>query len=106
VEETDPVEQLAGRTVLIAHGDLDRMTGPDESYAYAVRAKRVTDRVCRFKVRGDGHAMLRRAREWHLLVSRFVLGEVGIEPPDPEIADALRQPPPAGLRAALTGTPR
>jgi hypothetical protein len=103
LDGTDPVAQLAGRTVLIAHGDRERMTDPDESYAFAVRAKRVTERVCRFDVLGDGHAMLRRAGDWHSLVRRFVLGEAGIEPSDPEITNALRQPAPAGLRAALAG---
>ncbi len=103
LDGTDPVDQLAGRTVLIAHGDRERMTDPRESYAYAVRAKRITTRVCRFDVFGDGHAMLRRARDWSSLVRRFVFGELGIEPPDPEIANALRQPAPDGLRAALSG---
>jgi dienelactone hydrolase len=106
LDGTDPVKQLAGRTVLIAHGDRERMTDPGESYAYAVRAKRVTDRVCRFDVHGDGHAMLRRARDWHSLVCRFVLGETGLEPLDPEITNAMRQPAPEGLRAALAGAHR
>jgi dienelactone hydrolase len=106
LDGADPVEQLAGRTVLIAHGDQERMTDPGQSYAFAMRAKRVTDRVCRFEVHGDGHAMLKRARDWHSLVCRFVLGEVGIEPADPEIEEALRQPAPAGLRAALAGAQR
>jgi dienelactone hydrolase len=106
LDGTDPVEQLVDRTVLIAHGDRDGMTEPAESYAYAVRAKAATDRVCRFEVHGDGHAMLRRARDWHSLVCRFALGETGIEPPDPDITNALRQPAPAGLRAALAGAHR
>jgi dienelactone hydrolase len=106
LDGTDPVDQLADRTVLIAHGDQDTMTDPRESYAFAVRAKRVTDRVCRFEVHGEGHAMLRRARDWHTLVCRFVLGEMGIEPPDPEITNALGQPAPASLRAALAGAQR
>ncbi|MGI8817431.1 MAG: alpha/beta hydrolase [Pseudonocardia sp.] len=106
LDGTDPVEQLAGRTVLIAHGDQERMTDPAQSYAFAVRAKLVTAQVCRFDVQGDGHAMLRRARDWSSLVRRFVLGELGIEPPDPEITNALCQPAPAGLRAELSGAPR
>lgn len=106
LDGTDPVRQLAGRTVLIAHGDRDRMTDPRESFAYAVRARAATDRVCRFDVQGDGHAMLRRPRDWTSLVRRFVLGQIGIEPPDPEITNALRQPVPAGLRATLSGVDR
>jgi len=104
--DTDPVEQLAGRTVLIAHGDRDRLTDPAESYDYAVRAREVTDRTCRFEVRGDGHALLRRHRDWSSVVRRFVLGELGVEPVDPEIAAALREPTPDGLRAPLAAAPR
>jgi dienelactone hydrolase len=106
LEGPDPVRQLAGRTVLLAHGDQDRVTDPDRSYAYALRARQVSDRVCRFDVPGDGHAMLRRRRDWNLLVRRFVLGELGIEPMDPSITNALRQPVPEGLRAALSGEHR
>lgn len=106
LDGSDPVAQLAGRTVLIAHGDRERWTDPRESYAFALRAKRVTARVCRFDVHGDGHAMLRRAGDWHRLVRRFVTGVLGIEPEDPEIANALRQPAPDGLRAALSGAAR
>jgi hypothetical protein len=34
LEVADPVRQLAGRTVLLAHGDQDRVTDPERSYAY------------------------------------------------------------------------
>ncbi|MGH3612980.1 MAG: alpha/beta hydrolase [Pseudonocardia sp.] len=102
LDGTDPVRQLAGRTVLIAHGDRERWTDPRQSYAYALRAKRVTHRICRFDVVGDGHSMLRRAGDWHALVQRFVLGVLGIEPMDPAIANALCQPAPSGLRTALS----
>jgi predicted alpha/beta-hydrolase family hydrolase len=101
LDGSDPVTQLAGRTVLIAHGDRERWTDPGQSYDYALRAKRVTDRVARFVVHGAGHFMISRAGDWQALVRRFVLGVTGIEPEDPEIAKALRQPAPSGLRAAL-----
>jgi hypothetical protein len=77
---TDPVDQLAGRAVLIAHGDRDTRTDPRKSVAYARRAATVTDRVEYREVRGAGHAMLRRAREWSTLVRRFVLGVLGRDP--------------------------
>ena len=99
--EGEPVRQLAGRSVLIAHGDRERMTDPRLSYRFAVRAKEVTDRVCRFEVLGDGHAMLRRARDWSGLVSRFVEGELGLRDPDPVIEDAMRRPAPHGLQVPL-----
>jgi len=101
VEAGEPVAQLAGRAVVIAHGDRERMTDPAGSYAYAVHAKEITDRIARYDVLGDGHAMLRRAGDWSSLVRRFVLGELGIEPIDPDISNAMRQPPPAGLRVEL-----
>ncbi len=97
----EPVEQLAGRTVLIAHGVLDRMTDPELSYSYARRAKLVTDRVVRFDVQGERHAMLRRADKWTRLVTGFVLGVLDTQPIDPVITNALRQPSPEGLRVPL-----
>lgn len=97
----EPVEQLAGRTVLIAHGDRDTMTDPTLSYEYAVRAKEVTDAVCRFDIRGEAHGMLRRARDWHLLTRRFTLGVLGITDPDEIIAGALATPSPGGLSVPL-----
>ncbi|MDN5918068.1 MAG: alpha/beta fold hydrolase [Pseudonocardia sp.] len=104
--EGDPVEQLAGCSVLIAHGDRERMTDPAASFDYAVRARRVTDRVARFEVHGDGHAMLRRAADWSSLVRRFVLGELGVEPLDGSITKAMQEPAPGGLRTPLTGAGR
>ena len=96
-----PVEQLAGRTVLIAHGDGDRITDPRLSYRYATRAKQVTDRVVRYDVPGERHAMLKRPGDWTRLVRRFVLGALDIEPFDPELANAIGQPVPDGLRVRL-----
>jgi pimeloyl-ACP methyl ester carboxylesterase len=97
----EPVTQLAGRTVLIAHGDRDRTTDPALSYTYAERAKEVTDRVARFDVRGETHALLFRYREWTRLVRRFTLGLLGAVPLDQDIADALGKPLPDGLRVPV-----
>jgi dienelactone hydrolase len=99
--EDEPVRQLAGRSVLIAHGDRERTTDPRLSLRFAVRAKQVTPRVCRFEVLGDGHAMLRRAHDWAQLAARFVEGELGVRQPDPLIEDAMRRSAPAGLRVPL-----
>ncbi|TDV36079.1 alpha/beta hydrolase [Actinophytocola oryzae] len=97
----EPVDQLAGRTVLIAHGDRDRVTDPALSYAYAERAKKVTDRVARFDVRGESHALLLRYREWTRLVRRFTLGVLGFTELDRDILDALGKPVPDGLRVPV-----
>ncbi len=107
LDDSDPVRQLDGRTVLIAHGDREHWTSPDASFAYALRAKERGVYICRFDVHGGGHFMVRRAGDWQSLVRRFVLGVLEIEPEDPVIANALRQPVPDGLRIALaTGASR
>jgi predicted esterase len=72
IEEVDPVEQVAGRVVLIAHGDRDRVTDPVRSREFALRARRYTSDVRWVKVAGDGHAMLRRPQVWNDLVTDFV----------------------------------
>ncbi|EWC58317.1 hypothetical protein UO65_6409 [Actinokineospora spheciospongiae] len=97
----EPVEQLAGRAVLIAHGVLDRMTDPRLSYDFARRARAVTDRVVRFDVPGEGHAMLRKAGKWTRLVTGFALGALDTQPIDPVITNAWRTPSVEGLRVPL-----
>jgi dienelactone hydrolase len=71
--EKDHVDQLAGRAVLIAHGELDTVTRPADSRAYAERAALVNAGVRHLVIAGERHAMLRRRRDWTLLVRRFVL---------------------------------
>jgi dienelactone hydrolase len=70
----DPVSTLAGRRVLIAHGDRDRITDPRASAAYARAAEQVAQSVSFVSIAGEQHAMLRRARLWHELSTGFVLG--------------------------------
>ncbi len=71
--EAEPVGQLRGRSVLIAHGDADRVTDPALSLAYAQRAQAEgIDLEYRVIPRGD-HAMLRSARVWHALAARFAV---------------------------------
>lgn len=95
----DPVDQLAGRTVLIAHGDHERWTDPRASFEYALRAKAAGVAICRFEVTGAGHFMLSRTRDWNAIVRGFVLGATFVEPFGPAIANALAQPAPHGLAA-------
>jgi dienelactone hydrolase len=64
----EPVAQLAGRRVLLAHGDRDHVTSPAQTWAYAARAASVTD-VTAVPVPGGDHAMLRRARQFHALAA-------------------------------------
>ena len=78
--ESEPVDQLAGREVLIAHGTVDRVTSPRASRRYAERAAAVTS-VRYVAIRADLHAMLLRWRTWHRLATTFALGAIGaVEP--------------------------
>ncbi|MEU4522652.1 alpha/beta fold hydrolase [Amycolatopsis sp. NPDC024027] len=69
----EPVDAVAGKSVLVVHGTRDRMTSPAESHAYAERAADVAARVARFEIANEGHAMLRRARVWTRLTVAFTL---------------------------------
>ncbi|MDT7741142.1 MAG: hypothetical protein QOE59_220 [Actinomycetota bacterium] len=97
----EPTDHLRDQTLLIAHGDRERMTDPRASLAFATRVARISDRVARFDVHGDGHAMLRRAGEWHGLVARFTLAALGLEPFDEAVANAMAAGTPRGLSVPL-----
>jgi pimeloyl-ACP methyl ester carboxylesterase len=75
--DDEPVDQLAGRDLLVAHGTLDRVTSPRASQRYAERARGVAARVDYIEVRGDVHGMLLRAPTWHRLATRFALRLIG-----------------------------
>ncbi len=84
----EPVEQLAGRRVLVAHGTADGITNPQETWAYVQRARTVTQ-VAAIEVRDGDHPMLRRARLWQAIAA--------------EVARAALELP-AGSRAAVPGS--
>jgi dienelactone hydrolase len=100
VPDGEPVDQLAGRTVLILHGDEDRTTSTDESLRFAVRARRAGAAVCRLRIEGSGHTMVRRAADWNLLTAGFALGLLGAAPMPGPVAAAL-----AGRRADAEPAP-
>ncbi|MDQ2814791.1 MAG: alpha/beta fold hydrolase [Actinomycetota bacterium] len=64
------VDQLAGRRILLVHGHDDRVTNPDDTWAFAERAGSVTE-VTAIEVRSGEHAMLRRAHLWHSIAAEF-----------------------------------
>lgn len=99
IETSDPVDQLAGRLVVIAHGDRDQMTDPATSRRYAVAAARIGARVAYFAVIGDAHAMLRRAKDWHALARDTVLQALGIAGAEGQLARVLAGP--AGQRIGV-----
>jgi pimeloyl-ACP methyl ester carboxylesterase len=98
----DPVEQLAGRKVLIMHGDRDRGTaGAEKSFAYASRARSVVPDAARFEVVGDNHYLIRRSADCWALTTNFVLGTIGTGRLDPAVCAAMASPAPGGLRMPL-----
>ncbi|MGH3235761.1 MAG: alpha/beta fold hydrolase [Streptosporangiaceae bacterium] len=74
----EPVDQLAARRVLVAHGASDGITSPDETWAFVERARAVTQ-VAAIEVRDGDHPMLRRARLWHAIAAEFARVALGLE---------------------------
>jgi pimeloyl-ACP methyl ester carboxylesterase len=108
---TEPVAQLVGRRVLLAHGSADHITSPAETWAYAERARAVTQ-TATIEVLGGEHTMLRRAPLWHRLAIEFSRLSLGLPTRPEDVAAAFRQPaearhlvlPPCRQPAALNGT--
>jgi pimeloyl-ACP methyl ester carboxylesterase len=73
----EPVAQLAGRRILLAHGTADRITSPADTWLYAERAQLVTE-VTALEVRGGDHALLRRAPLWHRIAGDLCRGSFGM----------------------------
>jgi pimeloyl-ACP methyl ester carboxylesterase len=90
----EPVAQLSGRRILLAHGTADRITRPGDTWLYAERARPVTE-VTALEVRGGDHALLRRAHLWHRIAGDFCRGSFGLAT-GAGVAAALR--PTAGDR--------
>lgn len=97
----EPIPDLTGRTIVLSHGDRDRWTDANGSLSYAARAKARFPDVARFTVAGVGHAMLRRAPEWHAFARNVALGVLGVEPLWPIVTNALHMPSPDGLAVPL-----
>lgn len=97
----EPTGQLAGRTVVIAHGTRDRVTSPAGSLAYALEGHRTAARLCRFEVARSGHGMLERFAAWQRLVRRVVLPSLGIGSWDESLAHAFSLPAPHACRVPL-----
>jgi dienelactone hydrolase len=93
----EPVDQLAGRLVLLAHGANDRITSPGDTWAYAERARGLCDLAAIEVSRGD-HPMLRRAPLWHSIAAEFTRVSFGL--PDTGAAGAAI----AAARRATTVT--
>ncbi|TDO49256.1 putative esterase [Kribbella sp. VKM Ac-2527] len=67
----EPLVALRGPVVL-AHGDLDRITDPRQTAQYAARLRIAGHPVGLLTVTGEKHAMLHRSPDWSELAHRFV----------------------------------
>ncbi len=68
---TEPVEQLAGRDLVVLHGTRDRTTSPSASARFVTRAVPLARRAVCLHVPWSGHGMLSRASTWHRLTAAF-----------------------------------
>ena len=87
----EPVDQLAGRRILLAHGTSDVVTSAADTWAYAARARALTT-VAEIEVRSGEHTMLWRASLWHGLAAAFTCGSLGLPAPSGPAASALATP--------------
>jgi pimeloyl-ACP methyl ester carboxylesterase len=96
IEDGDPVAGLRRRRLLILHGDADRRTSAAAAEEYTTAAAAVAESASFVRVRGDGHAMLRRPRVWHRLTAGFVIAVLYRSAgavPVPALAEALAGQP-------------
>jgi pimeloyl-ACP methyl ester carboxylesterase len=99
--EGEPVAQLAGRSVVVAHGRHDRVTDPARSLDYSLRARPVAERLCRFEVARSGHAMLERFWVWQQLVREVALPALGVSPWSERLQAAFALPSEEACRIEL-----
>jgi dienelactone hydrolase len=84
----EPVDQLAGRRILLAHGTADAVTSPADTWVYAEQARALTT-VTEIEVRTGEHTMLWRAPLWHALAAAFTCLSLGLPGPSGTAAAAL-----------------
>lgn len=94
--DSDGVDSVRGRTVVLAHGSADHWVRPELSARWAQRAVGVPQRLARFVVPGDDHTMLRHARRWNALAVQGCAAVLGLD-----IAPPLREAFAAGAAGQL-----
>jgi dienelactone hydrolase len=68
----EPLEQLAGRDLVVLHGTRDLTTSPRASARFVARAATHARRATCLLVPWSGHGMVARASTWHRLTAAFV----------------------------------
>ncbi|MGZ0151016.1 dienelactone hydrolase family protein [Kribbella sp. WER1] len=70
----EPLVQLRP-PVTFAHGTDDTMTDPAGTASYAARLRATGVEVTTYTLAGEGHAMLKRPKDWNRIVADFVRGK-------------------------------
>jgi pimeloyl-ACP methyl ester carboxylesterase len=96
----EPVDQLAGRRVLLAHGTDDHTTDPADTWAYTARARSVTT-VAAIQIRGGEHTLLRRAPLWHHIAADFSRLSLGLPTDEGQVMEAFREAAPGQYRTVV-----
>jgi alpha-beta hydrolase superfamily lysophospholipase len=65
IPRDDPVDQLAGKDVVVLHGTDDHRTSPESSARFAAGIAGIARSVEYVAIPGGDHAMLRNAATWH-----------------------------------------
>jgi pimeloyl-ACP methyl ester carboxylesterase len=87
----DTVEQLAGRRLLLAHGDRDRVTSPLGSLVLARRAAASGIDARYVAVRSSGHTLLVRPLVWQRLAREFTRDVLGLATGPPQSLAPARE---------------
>lgn len=74
----EPIADLRGRRLLIAHGTADHTTDPRLSRRYSTQAQLNGGDVQHLDVSGDGHALLRKPSTWNRIASETALDMLGV----------------------------
>lgn len=101
--EGEPTGQLAGREVLILHGDRDNTeAGAALSLSYAMRARQEVPGLARMEIPGANHFLLRGGRDCYEMCTEFALSVLTGSRRGPLLEAAaggdLRTPVPTGYR--------
>jgi predicted alpha/beta-hydrolase family hydrolase len=80
----DPVDTLAGRSLVAAHGRRDRITSFRETARYVERARTVAEDAELHDMGPLGHYMLTGSRRWHDLAVAASLDVLDAHVPHPE----------------------
>ncbi|MEU5389306.1 alpha/beta family hydrolase [Kitasatospora cineracea] len=90
--QDEPTAHLEGRSVLMLHGDRDKITPPGDTDLFALRARGHGARVAGYRVLGSGHTLMRRAGDWHRAAAGLALALLDLGPLPEEVGAALALP--------------